>query len=187
MERKDTLYNSKTLSMVQVAIMAAIIYVATWLIQIPVATGGFKGLVHLGDSMVFVAAVLLGRNKAATASAVGMCLFDLLSPYAMWAPFTFVIKGLMAYIAATIAYRNGLQGKSVINNVVGFVLGGIWMILGYFGAGILLNHFGMHMPWNQSYIAALPNIPADIAQVVIGIIIATPLSLILKKANVIHK
>ena len=55
--------------MVITALMAAIVFVATYSIKI----NSFGGYVHLGDSMVLLSALLLGE-KGAIASAIGMGL-----------------------------------------------------------------------------------------------------------------
>lgn len=187
MLEKKSVFNSESskitvLDMVQVSLMAAIIYISTAVINVP----SHMGVIHLGDSMVFVAAVILGKKKGAAAAAVGMCLFDLLSPYAIWAPFTFVIKGTMAFIAGSIAYRKEYEGNGIWNNALGFVLGGIWMIGAYYLAGVLLLHFYFNNPLNQSFITSLADIPGNVTQVIFGIVIALPLSKLLKKSKVVR-
>ena len=187
MEQKKIAFNNvKTQDMVQIALMAAITYIATAVINIPSGVV-IKGVVHLGDSMVFLAAVLLGRKKAFLSSAIGMCMFDLLSPYAIWAPFTFLIKGLMAYIAGTIAYRKHYEGNNMWNNIIAFALGGIWMIAAYYVAGVLIMHFVTKVAFGQAFLLSAAEIPGNIAQVVAGIMLALPLGKVLKKANVIRR
>src|SRR3712207_8052524 len=59
---RSTLFPYTTLfRSIQVGIMAAIVFVATSIVHIP----SIMGVVHLGDSMVFLAAILLGRKKGA--------------------------------------------------------------------------------------------------------------------------
>lgn len=184
--KKVALSSGKVQDMVQIALMAAITYIATAVINIPSGVI-VKGVVHLGDSMVFLAALLLGRKKGFLAAAIGMCMFDLLSPYAIWAPFTFVIKGTMAYIAGVIAYRNNYEGNNIVNNILAFALGGIWMIAAYYGAGVILMHFTANVAFGQAFVLAAAEIPGNITQVVAGIVLAIPLGKVLKKANVIRK
>lgn len=184
--KKTTLSSVKVQDMVQIALMAAMTYIATAVINIPSGVI-VKGVVHLGDSMVFLAAILLGGKKAFLSSAIGMCLFDLLSPYAIWAPFTFVIKGFMGYIAAVVAYRSSYTGNNTLNNVLACALGGIWMIAGYYAAGVILMHFTTNVAFNQAFILAAAEIPGNIAQVLVGMVIAIPLGKIFKKANLIRK
>lgn len=178
MENKNLLSNLKVIDIVQISLMAALTYIATAVINVP----SHMGVVHLGDTLVYLSAILLGKKKGAAAAAIGMCLFDLLSPYAIWAPFTFVIKGVMAYIAALVAYRGKYNGDSIWNNALGFVLGGIWMIAAYYLGGVTISHFYLNMPFDQSFTASLADIPGNILQVTAGTILALPLAKMLKRA-----
>ena len=60
-------------------------------LRLPIAANG--GLIHLGNVPLFVAAMLFGRKTGAIAGAFGMGLFDLMSGWTAWAPFTFIIVG----------------------------------------------------------------------------------------------
>jgi uncharacterized membrane protein len=173
MERRENKErNIGVIDIVQVALMAAMIFVTTYVIEIPVGT---KAVLHIGDTMVFAGAVILGKKKAALASAIGMGLFDLLSPYAVWAPFTFIIKGVMAYIAGSVAFRKGYEGKNTINNIFGFLLAGFWMITGYYFAGGIIY---------KSLIIALGDVTGNVIQVAAGIVLAIPLIAALKNAKI---
>lgn len=185
-QKKIAISNVKTQDVVQVALMAALTYIATAVINVPMGSI-VKGVIHLGDSMVFLAAVLIGRKKAFLSSAIGMCMFDLFSPYIIWAPFTFFIKGIMAYIAATIAYRKNYDGNNMWNNIIAFALAGVWMIAAYYGAGVIIMHFVMNVAFGQAFILSAAEIPGNIVHIVAGIILAVPLGRVLKKANVIKK
>ena len=172
MESKENLLTkSRVLDLVQVALMAAIVYVSVAFINVP----SVKGVIHLGDTTVFLSAILLRRKKAFAASAIGMCLFDLLSPYYIWAPFTFIIKGTMALIAGTIAYRKGYNGKSIGNNIFAFAVAGLFMIVAYYFAGAFIF---------QSFIVALADIQGNIIQVVAGVALAMPLTIALKRVYI---
>lgn len=168
-----------TNTIVQIGMMAALTYIATAMIAIPV---GNRAVLHLGDAVLFLCAILLGKKKGALAAAIGMTFFDLFSPYYIWAPFTFVIKGIMAYIAGSIAYRNNYEGTNIWNNLFAFIVAGIFMIAGYFISGGALNHFAFGMPTMvQGLLAAGADIPANILQVVGGIAIALPICKTLKE------
>lgn len=164
-----TIQKTNISSIAQVGMMAAIVYVATALIHIPSAFG--EGVLHLGDSAVYLAAILLGKKKGALAGGIGMCLFDLLSPYVVWAPFTFVIKAAMAYVAASLAYRKNYEGMNFMNNLFAFTIAGIVMIIGYFFTGWILYDL-------PNAIASISN---NILQVTAGMVIALPLSTVIKK------
>ncbi|WP_346912997.1 ECF transporter S component [Clostridium sp.] len=176
---RNSFNTSGIVKIVQIGLMAALTYIATAFIAIPV---GDNAVLHIGDAVLFLCAILLGKKRGAVAAAIGMTFFDLFSPYYIWAPFTFVIKGVMAYIAGAIAYRGGFEGEKFWNNLFAFIVAGIVMIFGYFLAGGCLNHFLYGIPTiGQGFVVALKDIPANILQVVGGIVIGLPLSITLKK------
>lgn len=79
------------------AMFIALTYVFTAFVNIklPIAANG--GLIHLGNVPLFIGAILFGKKTGAIAGGVGMGLFDLLSGWTAWAPFTLVIVGLMGF------------------------------------------------------------------------------------------
>lgn len=198
MEERQSKKNIRAIDIVQVSFMAAMAFVVTYLVEIPVGT---KAVLHLGDTIVFAGAILLGKKKAAFAAAIGMGMFDIYSSYAVWAPFTFVIKGMMAYIAASIAYRNGYNGDKMLNNIMGFIIAGLWMILGYFIAGgLIYSNFAFSFgdklgniiqllihQFKLGLLVATGDIPGNILQVVGGIVVALPLIKALEEHKVIRK
>ena len=171
----------KIIDIVEVGLMAAMVLAVTSLIKVPT----YMGVLHIGDSMVFVAAVLLGRKKSLAASAIGMCLFDVLNGYLLWAPFTLVIKGVMAYISAVIAHRSDYNGDSFWNNMLAFTMAGIWMVGAYYiGGAIILSLLSgaENVMMSESLVIALKDIPTNVFQVVLGMAIALPLCKPLKKS-----
>jgi len=175
---ENKLSSVKTLDIVQISLMAAITFIATSVIHVPT----FMGVMHLGDSMIFLSAILLGSKKSAISSAIGMCLFDLISGYTMWAPFTLVIKGVMGYIAGSIAYRKNYNGNNTKNNVFAFVVAGIWMITAYYlGGTIILTLISKEFALKQALIISLKDIPTNILQVAGGMALALPLIAALKR------
>lgn len=71
------------------AMAVALTYVFTAFVNVrlPIAANG--GLIHLGNVPLFIMAILFGKKTGAIAGGVGMGLFDLLSGWTAWAPFTF--------------------------------------------------------------------------------------------------
>lgn len=180
MEEKKIL---STKELVLMALMIALVYLTGSIIKVP-SVGGF---VHIGDSMVFLSVVVLGKKKGALASAFGMLLVDVLGGYLMWAPFTFVIKGVMAYIVGVIIEKIG--GKNAFESfkkeyIIAFVIGGIFMVIGYFIAGtILAGLLTEKIGLIQGLAYAAKDIVGNIIQVVTGIVIAASLSTIVLSAK----
>ena len=178
MEENIGFKKCKVLDLVQVALMAAIVCVVTSTIKLPTQIG----YTHLGDSMVFLAAILLGKKKGFISAALGMFLADVLGGYFVWAGFSFVIKGLMAYITGYFAYKDAKEGKDIKKNIIGCIVASIWMVIAYYFANIIITRYILvkTASLSQSRIIALSEIPGNIIEVLIGMALALPLGKILK-------
>lgn len=172
-------------SLVQIALLAALTFVATFIIKIPSPSG--TGYVNLGDAMVFVSAILLGGKRGALAAGLGGFLSDAIGGYPVYAPFTFVIKAVMALIVGLIAYRANSQGRNPINNTFAFIAAGVWEVIAYFGAGILIYALTISSVINTAIIQSIADIPGNIVQASVGVVIAVPLALLLTKSGLLEK
>ncbi|MDY3953925.1 MAG: ECF transporter S component [Anaerovoracaceae bacterium] len=153
---------SKTYELVVDALFIALTFVATWLINIRLPFVGSGGLIHLGNVPLFVAAMLFGKKTGAIAGAFGMALFDLMSGWTAWAPFTFVIVGCMGFTVGLIAEKKPFKSM-MVNNIVSVILAIIIKIVGYYFAEVIL--YG-------NWILPFGSIPGNIVQVgVAGIIV----------------
>jgi uncharacterized membrane protein len=135
------------------------------LIQIP--NPPTRGYINVGDAMIFVSALSFGMFVGGIAGAVGSSLSDILTGYAFYAPFTFIIKGTEGLLAASITNR-----KSVSRDIIAVTIAGLEMVLGYF----LAEFFPLQYGW-----AALTEVPGNISQMVIGGIIGIPLTIIIRR------
>jgi len=88
--------NSKTKKLVIASLMAAITCIATMIIHIP---SPLKGYLNLGDCVVLLSGWMLSPVYGFFAAGLGSALADVFSGYALYAPATFIIKGVMALIA----------------------------------------------------------------------------------------
>lgn len=168
---------SKVRDMVITSLLIAMVFVATRFInvQLPISING--GLVHLGNTMLFTAAIVFGSKKGAAAGAFGMGLFDLLSggPWVRWAPFTFVVRGVMGYIIGSFANAGGRNGKSILWNIVGIVVASVWMLPAYYLTEVVLN---------GNWITPVNSIPGNLLQIAIGLV-AIPLASALKRTKLV--
>lgn len=154
------------------AMFTALVCVATMLIKIP---SPLKGYLNLGDGIVLLAAWTLPLPYGVAAAGLGSALADLLSGYLVYAPATFVIKGLMAVVAYACCSQLFKKGKTNLSRVVGGILAELVMILGYF----LFEGF------LYGFVPSLVNIPANAVQGVAGIIIGVALIIIFEKQKII--
>ncbi|MFD1706101.1 ECF transporter S component [Siminovitchia sediminis] len=163
---------SKTFDLILTALLIALVFVATMLLNIKLPISANGGLVHLGTGMLFIASILFGPKKGAMAGAVGMGLFDLVSGWTLWAPITFLSRGIQGYIVGKIAWSGDRRGGSLGFNVLAMLVSTPPMIACYYLWERIL--YG-------SWIVPLASIPGDIVQSVIGMAVAIPVCIVLKK------
>ena len=164
--------SQKTLDLIMTAMLVALVFLSTFFlnIKLPISVNG--GLVHLGTAMLFIASILFGPKKGALAGAIGMGLFDLVGGWLLWAPITIVARGLQGFIVGKIAWSNGRKGSSLALNVTATIVSIPFMIaVYYFGEVILYGN----------WIVPLTSIPGDLLQNALGMIIAIPVCVALKK------
>lgn len=163
--------SSKTKTMVKMAVMIAMVYLATFLIKVP----SINGYTHLGDCMIFLSVLILGSKKGALAGGIGAALSDYLGGYMIWVIPTFAIKALMALAMGIITER--ILDKWRFGWIVGAVAGGIVQIVCY--TLIKFPLFGAAV--------ALAELPALILQTISGVVLAAVLVSLLKESGIIKK
>ena len=164
-------------SMVMTALILGLILLSTAVFKIPVPLT--QGYVHLGDTMIFLGVLVLGRKNGCIAAALGSAMADVLAGYAMYAPWTFVIKGLMAFVMGTFIEAMEKKERLTVKiagipaaELIGMMLGGIMMVAGYCIAD---GFFAGNMA------AGILGVPANIGQFVVGMVLASSLAAALYK------
>lgn len=143
-------------SIAYLALFIAAVALATF-IKVP---GLNTSYYNLGEVFIYTIALVFGRKAGAIAGAFGSALVDLiLAP--VWAPFTFIIKGVEGWAVGKLA-----KGDKLTSKIIALIVGGHIMIIGYAVAvGILYG-------WP----AVLPEIGGNYGQAAVGAIIAIPLA-----------
>ena len=167
-EQVTIMNNQKVRKLVLSALMAALVYVATSIIQIPSPVNGY---VNLGDCFVLLSGWLLGPWYGAAAAGIGSMLVDLLSGYGHYVPGTLIIKGVDA-LAAALIFR--AMGRSKTALLVSGTVGEIIMVVGYFFYASLILGKGL---------AAAASIPGNIVQGIAGVAIGMALAMVLQKTK----
>ena len=145
------------------AMLIALTYIFTAFVnlRLPIAANG--GLIHLGNVPLFLAAILFGRRTGALAGAFGMGLFDLLSGWYLWAPFTFVIVGFMGFSVGAITEKHHGYGW----NAFAIAMACIIKVVGYYIAeGFIYG----------SWAAPVTSIPGNLVQIGVAAIIVIPIA-----------
>ena len=153
------------------SLFAALVCIATMLIKIP---SPLKGYLNLGDCVVLAAGWMLSPVYGFLAAGIGSALADIFSGYVLYAPATFLIKGLMA---VTVYYGFQTMHRK-IGEFTARLLGGmaaeILMIMGYFWFESILYGVGV----------AILNIPANAIQGTAGLLLGVTLVKALKKNRI---
>lgn len=133
-------------------IMCAIVVIATMFAAVPIP-GVAGAYANAGDAAVYVAAYLLGAPWGIVAAALGSGLADILIGSALYAPATFIIKGVMALVAAkTMRERKWMMAVC-----------GLIMTMGYFAFESLI--YGAK--------TAIISIPANLIQGAAGALLGS--------------
>ncbi len=159
---------------VQAALLAALVCVATMAIRIPSPLGGY---INLGDGAVLLCARFLPLPFGFLAAAVGSALADLLSGYAVYAPATFLIKGLMVVAFALIQKAFAKKNHPAADCVIGGVVAELVMSAGYLFFESFLYGFG----------ASLVNLSANAVQGVAGVAVGLALIRLFEKAGIFQR
>lgn len=146
----------------------ALVYVFTWLINVQIFPGQ-GGLVHLGNVPLFIFAILFGKKTGAIAGGIGMGLFDLTSGWTAWAPFTFIVVGIMGFVVGVISEKKTGFGWYLLGMIAALPI----KIVGYYIAeGIITGN----------WVAPAMSIPGNVLQVGAAIVITAIVIIPLKKA-----
>ena len=97
-------FNTRNIALV--GILAAIIFVLTKFISIPIPSPLGKTALSVGNAMCILSALLFGPVTGGLAAGIGNALVDLSDP--AWAPefwITFINKFLMAFVAGLVMHH----------------------------------------------------------------------------------
>ena len=158
--------NDNLKALVRYAMLIALTTVMTMVIQIP--TVGTEGYLNLGDMVVFLAALILGKKGGFIVGGFGSAMADLLTGYTHYVPITFIVKGLEGLIAASLLETKIGQRKPILATSIA----GVFMAFGYFVPEIFM--YGK---------AAIASIPGNIMQGLLGAITSVVLYTALKRTE----
>jgi uncharacterized membrane protein len=164
MEEGDTM---RIRDVTAAAIFAALTFVVTWypLARIPIPAT--KGYFNLGEVVIYLAAIVFGPAVGAFAGAVGSALADIAAAAPQYAVFTFLIKGIEGYLVGR------LVGITAASRLRATIVGGVWMVLGYFLAEVVFARvLGIAPTPATAVAAALTEVPWNIVQAAVGVVVA---------------
>ena len=143
-------------------LMGALVLLLTYWPHIPVG----NGYVHMGDTFIYLAAVILPLPYGLAVATAGAALADCLSGFALWAPATIVIKGLTVLL-----FTSKSDKLLCLRNKLAPIGAGILCAGGYYLYEAVL--YG-------NYIAPLTSIPGNLIQSLVSGVVFYIMAMALK-------
>lgn len=140
------------------ALLTAFTCVATMVIKIP---SPLKGYINLGDCVVLTAGWMLSPLYGFLSAGLGSALADVFSGYAIYAPATFLIKGLMVLAAWYIYKALSKKINGSVSRIISGLVAEVIMVLGYY----------VFEGFMYGFAESLVNVPANAVQGAAGLII----------------
>ncbi len=160
------------------ALATALVTVATMALRVPVPAT--QGYINLGETAIYLSALLLGPAYGLVAGGVGSALADLLAGYTQFAPFTLVIKGIEGWLAGVLFWKV-LRGPEqtgaawAVRALGSCAVAGLWMVTGYYVVEFFFLGIGP---------AAAAEVPGNLFQVVAGLVVGLAGASVLRRAVV---
>jgi uncharacterized membrane protein len=157
---------SAVFRIIAAAIFAALVFVVTSQIP-PIPIPATSGYFNIGETTIYIAALVFGPLVGGFSGGIGSALSDAFLGFGLFAPGTLVIKGAEGLIVGFLntTLRRRISNLTVCASI-SVVVGGLEMVAGYF----LYEQFVIGYP----FAVALAEVPFNIVQMVIGLIVAIP-------------
>ena len=152
-------------NLVIAAFFAAIIFLTTYLIKVPIITG----YGHIGDTFIYLAACILPSAYACSAAAIGAALADGIGGYPLYIIPSVIIKALTALMFTS-------KSQKIISkrNFFAFIPSIVLCAGGYYISEVILY---------QSFVSPVASLPRNIAQPVLSLILFTLIGFALDKSK----
>jgi len=161
--KKSSWLDSKTIALI--AVLTAITTVLTLLVRLPFAPT--RGYITLADVGVYFASFALGPVVGGIAGGLGTGIADAIAGYPQWMVLSFLIHGTQGVAAGLIARK-----KTMGYMILGWAVGAVIMMGGYFAAEVVLYGIG----------PAASELLGNLFQNVAGGLIGIPLVFSVRKA-----
>ncbi len=181
---KDSRSQTRLKQIILAALFAAMTTVLTFYIKIPM----HNGYLHLGDSMIYLAAIFLPTPLAMISAGIGGMLADAIGGYTMYMLPTFIIKALLV-----LPFSNKCYKLLTKRNILALVVASLITTFGYYIAEVVLvslsatngfSHFCEYMFSSVAWASALYCIPGNIMQAVGSAVVFVFLAVALDKIKI---
>ena len=153
-----------TIKLTLATVFAALVFIVTSQIP-PIPIPATSGYFNIGETIIYVAALLFGSAAGALSGGIGAMLADIYLGFGVFAPGTLVIKGIEGAIVGFLNLRLRYITNRTLRAVVSIIAGGLEMVTGYF----------LYEQLVLGSAAAFAEVPFNIVQMLVGLAIAVPI------------
>ena len=166
-----------------IGLMAAMVYVASAFLQIPIPTVIGNTRIHMGNVMCLLSGLILGPVWGGLSAGIGSMFFDLTNPaYITSAPFTFAFKFLMAWVCGILYAKWKTKGKTVLYSAISGAAGAITYVILYLSKSFVEDHIVLGLPLEGVMVDIGQKGVVSLANGIIAVIVAVPLSMAIRPA-----
>lgn len=164
-------------------IMLALAFAATYFTRIPIPMT--QGYFNIGDTIIVITAILLGPVSGFLVGSLGSMAADFAAGYALFAPLTFIVKGLEGLLIGIIfglcVPRLKRNWEKIAAAALATIAGMVVMVAGYYiGEAFILGLFSE----GYGYAAAAAELPLNILQGALSAVAGITMSTLLIRLNV---
>lgn len=171
---------NSTRKLVLNGLMIAMVFLITFLPFLHIPSPIAQGYFNIGDSVIMIAAILLGRKSGFIAGAIGSALADIAVGAFIFAPFTFIVKGLEGFVAGAIANKTGRLPDFTLR-IIALTAAAITMVAGYFFFELTLIRL---FDKSLAATAVIAELPGNLIQGAVSAIVAYALIAVIDRTNI---
>ncbi len=182
---KKTKYDARQFAFI--GVMAALVFVTTKFLSIPIPVGAGKTSIHFGNVMCILSGLLFGPVSGGLAAGIGSMLVDLTDP--LWAPefwITFIMKFVMGFVAGLISH---IGAPTKIKTTVAAVCGAVSYVFCYLSKNYIQEAILMKQPLETVYALlvtkGVTSLTNALIAMVVSVILYNMLKPALKRANIL--
>jgi len=166
-----------------IGLMAAMVYVSSAFLQIPIPTAIGNTRIHMGNVMCLLSGLLLGPVWGGLSAGIGSAFFDLTNPaYITSAPFTFAFKFLMAWVCGILYKKWQNNGKTVLFSGLASAAGAISYVILYLSKNYIEDFFIFGLPLQGVLVDIAQKGIVSLVNGIIAVVVAVPLSIAIRPA-----
>lgn len=175
-------------TIVLAALFAAMTFALTFSVKLPMPGGGY---IHLGDTMIYLAATVLPMPFAMLAAGIGGAMSDFAGGYAIYIIPTLIIKALLVT-----PFLSKSSKILTLRNGIACALAGVITVVGYYFTKVVLLSMASSGGFSQTIagifqsknlLGALSNIPENIIQAAGSAVLFVIIAFALDNINIKEK